>query len=171
MDPWDYAPDDDIFSDEELMLSACQKNGTVLQLADRAFQTNHDFLQTVLQHNPRALVCLSHEAQRLFPQLIVDTVASLGRQRDMDSNWARGVAVALYPELWEDRDSRLKWFKAGLPCIREFHNGFPIFPLTSRDDKEIFLLIARHGHNDTRSNPSNMPPRDCAATETSWQKR
>ena len=131
-----------IRSDAQLMLQACRRNHRILHYVDGTLGTDRTFLETLLREKPAALHVLSPQAQRLYPELVVQTFELLGRQyvqlSERDPSCAIVVARGIVPEIWESRSHVLGWFRCGLPFARSF------FPASWLDDPEIFLLVARH---------------------------
>jgi len=134
-----------IRSDPQLMLQACRRNHRILQSVHGTLGTDRTFLEALLKETPAALQVLNPHAQRLYPELVVQAFAPLGRQyvhlSERDPGFAIVVAVArgIVPEIWESSRSHvLEWFRCGLPFARS------VFPASWLDDPEIFLLVARH---------------------------
>lgn len=132
-------PSPEIRSDYDLMLKACRRTFLILHYVDpHTLGTDRGFLETVLSEKPGALQCMSPEAQRLFPELVVQTFPPLAQYvATAPHNYAFLAAGNIIPEVWENRSNILEWFKCGLPFGS-------VFPDSWKDDREIFLLIAKH---------------------------
>ena len=130
---------DTIRADRELILKAGASNMRVLQFADRALQIDHTFLESVFDAYPRALVHMTHEAQRLFPSLLIQRLKPFAQHPDTGQFEISKLAEAILPELWQQRGGFVQsWFQSGLPYIVDVH------PNAWKNDKGIFLLIAEH---------------------------
>ena len=135
-----------ILSDRELMTKACRINPNILKLVDASLGNDRVFLERLLPLAPAALPKMSREAQRLFPDMIMNMFEVFVSQRCF-SYWGvdvEGLPRVLAPELWDDRQFVLRYFASGLPFAAS------IFPASWKDDGEIFLLIAKHCQKDLR---------------------
>lgn len=128
----------EIRADRDLMLKACIAEAAVLEhcVADQLRNQDQLFLEELLSHNPRALAYVSHEAQRLFPELLQRTFAAFFLAANNDYWIKQQLARNIRPEFWTDRDFVMTWFQAGGPFL-DVHSQL------WRDDREIFLLIAQ----------------------------
>lgn len=133
----DHAPTE-LRCDAALMLQMCRVDRQCLPFVASGIGRNREFLQELLAYNPWALGYVSHDAQRLYPDLVVATLGPLFRRR-VKWDAVRQIAKRIAPELWEDRDVVLQWFRSGFP----FLYGFDPFRKLEKDP-EIFLLVAKH---------------------------
>lgn len=134
----------EIRSDRELMIKACGKDHTIIQLVDESIARSHDFLLAAAGRNARLLQVISHDLQRRFPDVVDRALrqANEGDNRIEILLEADLIAEGLAPEFWNSRDFLLRWFELGLPfCLRGPFQRFEWIR-----DKEVFLLIAKHCH-------------------------
>lgn len=127
-----------VHADRELMLKACQKEHDMLRYVDPILGTDHSFLEALLEDKPLALEHMSHEAQILFPDLLLRTLQSVAESPDLyDLLDPSELAESMAPELWTNRRFVETWFRSGLPFVE-------LSPESLKSDKEIYLLIATH---------------------------
>lgn len=101
-------------------------------------------MEPLLEVRPRLLSELSTENMESLPDLVKGTLSYdsefLHEWRDSDDCIVEDIArfAEIVPqEFWQDRSFVLEWFGNGLPFLESF-------PIEWRDDKEIFLLLARY---------------------------
>jgi len=136
-----FAPNQ-ILADRELMLEACHQNDYVLFHVQSSLGEDLEFLKVVLRNRPSALRMVSHDAQRLFPGLIIESLAPFCQQVN-DLDFIVDLAEVTHPDLWENHSFVLGWFRAGLPFpVGSW--GIGVDTSAWVDDREIFLLIAKH---------------------------
>lgn len=129
----------EICSNHEVMVKACHLDKFILEyMIHPSLLASRQFLVAVLEDYPHLLVHLSHETQKLFPEVIRQSFAPLGNHSKLQYDLCSHIAARMAPELWEDRDFSLSWFGAGLPFVEE------VFAASWKDDKEIFLLVAEY---------------------------
>ena len=161
--------------DVGLMSKACILDEKCLPVIDPNLKRNRAFVRKVLLGNPLALQsvlydpdllgCMdrkllaevllldpvvlrfvSHDHQRLYPDLVEKAFGTLGRrQQQVDRDAISGVASWIAPGLWQNRDTLLQWFRSGLPFTARFQRMG-----TLAGDQEIFLLIAEHCQQEHR---------------------
>lgn len=115
------------------MLTACARDFNVLLMLNNHLGADHDFLLAVAAENVCFILALSHELQLQFPD-VVDCALRTGREHFMDYDH---FVNSLAPELWNNRDFVLNWFRLGHPFV-------DCLQLELKADKEIFLLSAKH---------------------------
>ena len=131
----DHAPNE-ILSDGELMLQACELEPAVLEDVHPSLVADRPFVASVLKANPEALRSLPIQTQRMFPDLLMATFRAYRQQVVAVVGSSAGLQRKIARDLWRDRAFVLKWFEAGLPYeYEDFRNHWV-------RDKEIFLLIA-----------------------------
>jgi Domain of unknown function (DUF4116) len=140
---------DSVGFNKPTMLKACLLNGKfdwdLAQYVGASLWLDRDFGETVLTSNPRALLHLSPESQRLFPDLVLRAIEKYWQHpKTIMSRSTEGwdLARKISPDLWNDRQVVLMWFRSGFLYVEE------VFPDAWKDDREIFLQIASHGHDD-----------------------
>ena len=140
-----YAPQF-ISSNRELMLRACKKDPCILSCVHESLGMDRSFLEVALEMQPNALRYMKHGAQRLFRDLVLQTLSILVSHPDSYSEHeANYWAAAIVPEFWEDRNFVEDWFRLGLPFAET------VFPAQWRNDRQICLLIATHGSWEHRA--------------------
>jgi len=125
------------------MLMACRTTYDVFSELDESFQVDRSFLETILKEDPTALVHISEDAQRLYPEMVVELLVPFCSD-SMASENMNALANHLVPSFWEDRAFVLKYFEAGLPFAEM------VFPTEWKNDSEIFLRVAKHCRKDLR---------------------
>jgi hypothetical protein len=126
-----------ICSDRELMLKAGCFDRDILALVEPNLHTDRTFLDLVLDAQPLALYHVSHEAQRLFPDLLVRKLAPLKHLSD-SVVYGKKLARRIDPALWWDRNFVETWFRTGLPFVLNSHQH------KWKTDRTLFLLVAEH---------------------------
>jgi len=135
-----YAPQG-IRSDRDIMTRACGLNAKTFPLVHPTFGSDREFLDAVLEQSPQALRYMHQDTQLLCPDLVQSALTSLGRLHEIGSGVLHTVIEAIAPSLWDHRDFVLSWARSGF--------GFPEHLLEEismpwREDKELFLLFAKH---------------------------
>ena len=141
-----HAPPE-ILANGELMLEAVGSSANIYPLIDNHLFRDQEFLKRLLKKNPSVLAQLSHETQRLFPELVSKTFASyfetIFQREQSDTRCmieeSEAMARSIVSALWENRNVVRGWFSAGAAL---FHDT--IFPESWRSDAELFLWIAKH---------------------------
>ena len=145
----DYAPPA-LLADAEIMGRAADRCERALALADAALLADRQFLERL---PPTAIQYVPHNVLGQFPDLVRHILVLLGQQQRQEET-ADGLAVGLVasyiaPLLTEDHELALHWFASGLPFVEtNAQRSRGPFPLSWRDDREIFLRIAKHCHPD-----------------------
>jgi len=132
-----------ILSNEELMFRACCTDISNLDSVDLTLLNGRSFLEKLLALHRTALLYLPQAAQRLHPDIVRNTLEQYCLWLPTNASLERRTAF-LATELFEDRAFVLKYFEAGLPFVEDR------FPAEWRNDREIFLLIAKHCRKDCR---------------------
>ena len=111
-----------------------------------------NLLAEVLMLDPVALKFVSHDHQRLDPNVVMKAFGQLGRQQQQ-VNWytASDIAHKIAPDLWlwQNRALLLQWFRSGLPFTATFRRMTAL-----ADDQDVFLLIAEHCQQEAVNNRS-----------------
>lgn len=137
----DFAPRE-ILSDRELMIEACSvtydiSDVSILGLVDARLVRDKGFLCECADCNPQNINAISHEVQRLFPEVADRAISS-----DFADRAIYDFADCIAPEFWEDRAFVLRFFgHCGLPFLGQFPDAW-------QEDEEIFLHIARNCRTD-----------------------
>lgn len=141
-----YAPSN-VLSDYHLMLTACKGDPAILNSIDQSLLFDRQFVESLLEAEPLALVRLPQRAQLLFPDLVVKAFGPLCQQSPrMDMAYAMKLSSHIAQELWRDRHTILQWYAAGLPFIDNRDSG-----TWCQDDREISMLIARNCCSEFRA--------------------
>ena len=83
-----------------------------------------DLLAEVLKLNPVALRYVSHDHQRLYLDAVKKAFGQLGlRQQQLDRDACFPIANSIAPDLWQNRDILLLWFRSGLPFTATFEQN------------------------------------------------
>ena len=108
---------------------------SVLLLTVRGGATSRDqsWWEDALKKNPLYLQIMSREAQLLYPTTVVEAFVTLASAHPSRDQILR-IASNIVPEIWDNRENVLQWYRAGLPFLVNLH---------PKDDKEICLLIAQ----------------------------
>lgn len=143
----DYAPAE-IRSDRELMEKACTRQAEILLLVDNHLADDRGFLLAIAGRNAFILWHLTKARQLRFPDVVdraLQQTAERFTQYELSLSKVVGlVHVYLARELWNNREFVLRWFQLGLPFV----NFGPFRETAWKEDKEIFLLVARHCRSD-----------------------
>ena len=136
--------DREIKADRELMLQACLiESGRIFRCVDETLRRDRSFIEEVLRMNLAALKNAPPDSQRLFPDLVLQSLKpyfELAQTFGSDT-LALNDCLLLKTnlrEMFQDRQQVLAWFSAGGPLV--WHNEM------LKNDKEIFLLIAENCH-------------------------
>lgn len=135
-----YLASDDIQSDPAILLEACDYIPDVLERV-----TDRGFIYDALARNPRLFYMLPYPVQRRCPELAFRTLQQF--QKEIEPSFVMDnfdfMASDFVEETWYNREFVLKWFEAGFPFLPIRSKVY--FPTEWRNDKEIFIRIARHG--------------------------
>lgn len=126
-----------IRSDRNLTLDACTRCRGNLEHVHESLQVDKSFLDALLQKTPAALSYLSREAQRQFPELVRDHLQAYFHDPKIGGGSSLKLFGCIAPELWNDRQMVVSWFQGGGYFVHTM-------PALWRDDREIFLLMAKH---------------------------
>ena len=139
----EYAPEI-IRADQDIMTRAYDRFTDLLQYADPSLFENRDFAEHVLvgakkwQDLDQPYRYIPHDAQLRWSDLMMQSfpkrIAEFNSLTCMLEHWAGQLA----PELRNDRNAMKAWFQGGGPFFDR------LFPSAWKEDKEIFLWIAKH---------------------------
>jgi len=139
----DWAPTE-LRSAHGFMIRACQSNYYAVELVHSTLGQNRSFVEEVLKIAPMVLEKLSHESQRLFPDLVAQALELLGQDSSVGLYYSfRNLHGNILPEFWERRSFVLKWFESSFPFIDDRPRWNYGMPLSWKNDKEIFLCVAK----------------------------
>lgn len=128
------------------MLKAQRNIPHILRVTHRSLFEDRSFLLEYADDNGRdVLEDLPHEFQLRFPDVV--DLALLRAENNTRLDWWLNLLESerLAPQLWNNRDFALRWFRLGLP----FGNHGPFLQPHLKADREIFLLVAKHCDPET----------------------
>ena len=112
-----HAAPHQILADFQVMTAACRHDPRILMLLeDQPLGVDRRFWQGLLVQDPAALIYMAPEAQRRFPDLVVQTFAPLAEHPDCDWEVCETVCGNMAEDLWDDGMAR-QWLEAGLPFV------------------------------------------------------
>jgi Domain of unknown function (DUF4116) len=139
---WHEFAAESVKSNKAILLKVCLHNWCLTEYVGASLWRDRDFVETVLKSDPRVLLDLPAESQRLFPDLVLRTIEGCAQHPEMYHNFEADDALILAemipPDAWNDRKIVKMWIKLGLPIVEE------VFPDAWKDDREIVLLITSH---------------------------
>jgi len=161
----EFAPAE-ILSDRELMLTACTNDAGTLDHVQTRLAEDHDFLLALAGGNHHILYVLTHELQRRYNDVVdaaLQQYYSAVRRNNEGDVWE--IVDNLLPELWNNRDFVLRWFRGGLPFWPRFagRNG-------RRTKKSSALWPGTVATETGHTILSETPPTRCSVTRSSCYK-
>jgi len=127
-----------IFGNRALMIKLCTKDPKTLEYISAQLKQDSSFFSELFSKNPMCLFQIPHEVQLRFPDLVASFIkAGCSKAKKHSATGLIPLNSRIAPELWQNRDIAMGWFQAGGPFVRRHHSIW-------REDKEVFLNIAKH---------------------------
>jgi len=143
----DYAPPT-ILSDREIMILACNFDDAILEeFVLDSLAHDRNFWVELLGTSPKALRCMSGEAQRMYPDLVLDALPRALKEIHQSfttcsspfrGSVIRAFASQIAEDLWVSNRSIVRaYFQSGGAFLPEDMQHL-------KADREVFLWMAKH---------------------------
>jgi Domain of unknown function (DUF4116) len=120
--------------DKDLMICACKKDASLLEILSSQLQQDRDIIEAVVEVPYEALSYFPESSQRLYPDLLVEAVSKFSKDCRVNiDDYAHNIAE----DLWSNLDVIRAWLRAGGSILEDF-------PETMVNSKEFGLLVAEH---------------------------
>lgn len=127
----------EILENKQVMLAACQKDYRVYDVLCAPLNQEVDWVEAALGQTPDALCYIPAFVQRLYPELVANSIRQASPHRN--AAWFEYVGE----ELWSsNRQVTLAWLSIGGEYLQDK------FPFHFRDDEELMLLVAEHNWSE-----------------------
>ena len=126
----------EILENKTVMLAAVHENCHVFDLLGAPLNQDRDLVQAALRHSLAPVLYIPAFVQRLYPDLIAGAIARSTKSE------AREWQDYIGHDLWPDRRVARAWLSIGGDYLRSR------FPVSFKDDRELFLLIAQHNWSE-----------------------
>lgn len=121
------------------MVKACSYSTDSFRWINALLFDNRSFVEFIVDELEQPLQYMLHHAQLRFPDLVVKSFAASNSLTGVSLSEAYFMKRLVSPDLWSNRDVVRDWFRAGLPFL-----GRNEFPADSKNDSEIFFLVAEY---------------------------
>jgi len=122
----------DVLQDKTVMLTAIAANFNVFDVLSAPLNQDRDCVRAALRTTIAAVLYIPAFVQRLYPDIIAEAIGRSTKSEVWE--WHDYIGN----DVWGDRRVALAWISIGGDYLRNR------FPISFKDDRQLFLLIAEH---------------------------